>query len=193
MMIDELNGLTYIKQKIDELLEKKLTVIIGIDGMAASGKTTFANNLKEQYKAEVIHMDDFFLQDFQRTSERLLEVDGFVDYERFIEEVLRPLKMNSSFKYHKYNCQTKKMSEKYVNHNRDLFIIEGSYALKQSFDDIYDLKILMLIDDEKQLSRLSKRNLPHLVERFKQDWIPRENKYIKQYNLEKTVDCVIVS
>lgn len=192
MIMNDIDGLAFIKQKIDELLEKQSSIVIGIDGMAASGKTTLARNLKKQYKAEVIHMDDFFLQDYQKTNERLREVDGFIDYERFSEEVLGPLKKSSSFTYHAYNCQTKMMTDMYIDNDCGVYIIEGAYALKESFNHIYDLKILMLIDDVKQLSRLSERNHPHLVERFKQDWIPRENKYIKQYSLDKSVDCVIM-
>ena len=36
-------------------------------------------------------MDDFFLRPEQRTEERLKEVGGNVDRERFLEEVARPL------------------------------------------------------------------------------------------------------
>jgi hypothetical protein len=43
--------------------------------------------LSEQPDATIFHMDDFYLQGRQRTYERLNEVGGNVDYERFAKEV----------------------------------------------------------------------------------------------------------
>ena len=77
-----------IKERIDELLAKKNMVIVAIDGKCTSGKTTLASKLAEIYDCNVFHMDDFFLRPEQRIPERLAEVGGNVDYERFQEEVI---------------------------------------------------------------------------------------------------------
>lgn len=77
---------------IKEKLRNKQPLIIAIDGRSASGKTTLAKELNELFLSEVIHMDDFFLQPEQRTEERLSEVGGNVDRERFLREVALPLK-----------------------------------------------------------------------------------------------------
>ncbi|MCF7923471.1 MAG: hypothetical protein K9L64_00010 [Candidatus Izimaplasma sp.] len=191
-MILAKDSLTFLKQKIDCLLKTKPTIIIGIDGMAASGKTSLANALGNEYKVSIIHMDDFFLQDYQRTKKRLYEIAGFIDYERFTSEVIKPLQNNRSFTYHLYDCQTKTMTEEYVNNDCQVYIIEGAYALRPDFQAIYDLKVLMLIDEEKQISRIKARNKPSLVKQFKQDWLPRENRYIKEYNLKEIADIIIV-
>lgn len=55
--------------------------------MDAAGKSTLALLLSEQPDATIFHMDDFYLQGRQRTYERLNEVGGNVDYERFAKEV----------------------------------------------------------------------------------------------------------
>ncbi|MFP4478705.1 MAG: uridine kinase [Candidatus Izemoplasmatales bacterium] len=191
MIVNLDESLDLLKQKIDDLLKKQSRVIVGIDGMAASGKTTLAKTLSGQYKSKVIHMDDFFLQDHQKTKERLLEVDGFIDYERFEEEVIQPLKSNNAFIYHAYDCQSQQMTEKFFEDEYQVVIIEGAYALRKSFYEAYDIKILMLIDEDKQESRIKERNSSYLLERFKQEWIPRENHYIKTCDLEKSVDYII--
>ena len=67
---------------------KKLPVLLAIDGRCGSGKTTLAGMIAQRYRAEVIHMDDFFLQKDQRTPERLAEPGGNVDRERFRQEVI---------------------------------------------------------------------------------------------------------
>ena len=70
-------------------------VMVAIDGKCTSGKTTLASKLAEIYDCNVFHMDDFFLRPEQRTSERFAEIGGNVDYERFQEEVLFPLRSGS--------------------------------------------------------------------------------------------------
>lgn len=75
-------------EKIDDLLRKNNTVIVAIDGNSGSGKSTLAESLSDIYDSNIFHMDHFFLRPEQRTTERIREVGGNVDYERFKEEVL---------------------------------------------------------------------------------------------------------
>ena len=70
--------------------------IVAIDGMCGSGKSTVAGKLQEYFGCSLFHMDDFFLQPHQRTSQRLDAPGGNVDYERFQAEVLIPLKRGRS-------------------------------------------------------------------------------------------------
>ena len=67
-------------QKIKEIIHRRLKengrMKLAIDGMAASGKSTLACKLAEEFGGEVIHMDDFFLPMDLRTAERLEEPGG---------------------------------------------------------------------------------------------------------------------
>ena len=98
--------LEIVKQQIDTLLEEQTFVIVAVDGKCTSGKTTLAARLAEIYDCNVFHMDDFFLRPEQRTPERFAEVGGNVDYERFQEEVLLPLKSGKAFSYRPFDCST---------------------------------------------------------------------------------------
>ena len=50
-----------VVKRIDQLLkEKDEYILVAIDGKCAAGKTTLAYYLKELYKCNVFHMDDFF-------------------------------------------------------------------------------------------------------------------------------------
>ena len=80
--------------------------LFALDGRCASGKTTLASALREAVGCGVIHMDDFFLRPEQRTEERLSQPGGNVDRERFLQEVLLPLKRGESFSYRPYDCRT---------------------------------------------------------------------------------------
>ena len=56
-----------LKAEIRRLLNERGAVVVAIDGNSASGKTTLAEELREEFSARVFHCDDYFLQPYQRT------------------------------------------------------------------------------------------------------------------------------
>ena len=164
------------KKQIDELLAAKNTVIVAIDGKCTSGKTTLASKLAEIYDCNVFHMDDFFLRPEQRTPERLAEIGGNVDYERFREEVLLPLKSGKAFSYRPFDCSTFTLAAPVTVTPKKLNIIEGTYSHHPYFGNPYDLKVLLTVDEETQRQRILERPT-FLHKRFFEEWIPMENRY----------------
>ena len=169
-----------IKKQIDELLSKKDFIIVAIDGKCASGKTTLANELAKYYDCNVFHMDDFFLRPEQRINERFSEVGGNIDYERFNEEVLIPLKAQKDFSYQPFDCSTQTLSNEIQVSLKKLNIIEGTYSQHLYFGEPYDLKILLDINPDLQRKRILERP-EFLHKRFFEEWIPMENEYFKKY------------
>ena len=74
-----------------ELIASNRPLVVAIDGRCAAGKSSFAQKLQEETGCNVVSMDHFFLPPERRTPERLAEPGGNVDWERCLEEVLRPL------------------------------------------------------------------------------------------------------
>ena len=151
------SNLESVIKQIDDLLTQKDAVIVAIDGKCTSGKTTLASKLAELYDCNVFHMDDFFLRPEQRTPERFSEVGGNVDYERFLEEVLLPLKSSKAFSYRPFDCSTFTLSDPVIVTPKRLNIIEGTYSHHPYFGNPYDLKILLTIDEETQRKRILDR------------------------------------
>ena len=170
------SNLESVIKQIDDLLTQKNAVIVAIDGKCTSGKTTLASKLAELYDCNVFHMDDFFLRPEQRTPERFAEVGGNVDYERFLEEVLLPLKSSKTFSYRPFDCKTFTLSDPVIVTPKRLNIIEGTYSHHPYFGNPYDLKILLTIDEETQRRRILDRP-EFLHKRFFEEWIPMENRY----------------
>ena len=170
------NRLESAKQQIDCLLAQKDMVIVAIDGKCTSGKTTSASKLAEIYDCNVFHMDDFFLRPEQRTPERFAEAGGNVDYERFLEEVLLPLKSRKAFSYRPFDCSTFTLAAPVTVTPKKLNIIEGTYSHHPYFGNPYDLKILLTVDEETQRRRILERPA-FLHKRFFEEWIPMENRY----------------
>ena len=181
--------LCQIKSRIDELLGSRGRILVAIDGNCTAGKTTLARMLAGEYDCNVFHMDDFFLQPHQRTPERYGEIGGNVDYERFQEEVLLPLKSGEDFSYRPFDCKTLTFSAPVAVQPKKLNIIEGSYCLHPRFGEAYDLKIFLSVMLELQRQRVMDRPA-HLHQPFFEKWIPMENRYFSEWNIPQHCDLV---
>lgn len=177
--------------RIDDLLEKKHTVIVAIDGNSGSGKSSLAKELESIYDSNVFHMDHFFLRPEQRTPERMKEVGGNVDYERFKEEVLDNIRKNIEFKYQIYDCKVGRLTDYIKVSPKKLNIIEGVYSMHPSLRGEYDLKIFMSIDAELQKQRILQRSGEYMLKRFLQEWIPLENLYFSEMRIAEICDIVL--
>ena len=179
-----------IQEKIDILLDQNRQVIVSIDGPCAAGKTTLAGKLSELYDCNVFHMDDFFLRSEQRTPERFAEPGGNVDYERFQEEVLAPLKSGESFSYRPFDCKTFTLSAPISVMPKKLTIIEGSYSNHPSFGNPYTLKIFLSVTPELQRQRILQRP-EFLHQRFFTEWIPMEEAYFTHFQIRENCDLTL--
>lgn len=172
---------------------KKMPMVIAIDGRCASGKTTLAARLKEELDCNVIHMDHFFLQPGQRTEARLKEPGGNVDYERFLEEVVHPFRKGKPFSYRVFDCKSMTfVSEIPVDPGR-LTVVEGAYCCHPALWDFYDFRVFLTVDAEEQLRRIRCRNGEKALTTFHDLWIPLEEQYFKEYDIEKRCDYVFTT
>lgn len=179
-------------QRLEELLGKKERVIVAIDGSCTSGKTTLAHLLEERYDCNLFHMDDFFLRREQRTNQRLEEIGGNVDYERFEQEVLTPLKNGAAFFYRPFDCGTMTLSTPVEVQPKKLNIVEGTYSQHPRFGDSYDLRVFLTVSPELQRQRILERPA-YLHERFFREWIPMEQRYFCHMAIGEKSDLVLGS
>ena len=179
-----------ICRRVEQLLQEKQTVLVAIAGSCTSGKSTLAAALARELDCNVFHMDDFFLRFQQRTAERLAETGGNVDYERFREEVLRPLKTGVPFSYHPYDCSTGSLKAPVAVEPRPIAIIEGTYSQHPYFEDPYDLRVFLKVSPEVRQNRILQRPA-FLHRRFFEEWIPMEHRYFREFSVEEKSDLVI--
>lgn len=168
-------------------------LLIALDGRCAAGKTTLANRLAEQYGWGVIHLDDFFLQPAQRTSQRLAEPGGNLDRERLISEVLLPLTRHRPGVYRVFDCRT--MGFAAVPRPlpaAPVVLLEGSYACHPDLRPLCGLHVVLTVDPGEQLRRLTARN-PARLQDFRTRWIPMEEQYFRYFHIPETCDLTLVS
>lgn len=180
-----------IIEEINKLLISDEPVIISIDGKSASGKTFLAESINKNFDSNVFHMDDFFLTPELRTPERLNEIGGNVDYIRFDKEIIQNIVTQKDFNYNIYNCMTNSSNNSSLIKAKKLNIIEGAYSMHPSLINNYNFKIFVDIDNEEQIKRILKRNGVKMLQRFIDEWIPKENQYFDKMNIKEKCDLVI--
>ncbi len=177
-------------QKIETLLQGEAPVIISIEGGAGSGKTTLAAKLKEKFGGNVYHMDDFFLPMDMRTEERLSLPGGNVHFERFCDEVVDGIYSDDWFSYGVFDCGEGKINRFREMPPTNLHIVEGVYSAHPYYEEIYDLRIFLEIDEKTQKERIMKRN-PDKAEMFFSRWIPMENQYFEAFKIKEKSDIIL--
>lgn len=185
-------------EKIEALLQKKAALhqrgafsdkaplLAAVDGRCGAGKTTLAAYLQKRFGWSVLHMDHFFLRPEQRMEERLHTPGGNIDCERFLEEVLLPLKKGeAAVSYRPYDCHRQELAEPVLIKPGAVCLIEGSYSCHPALWDMYDLHVFLSIDAEEQMRRIIERNGADGAKSFRERWIPLEEQYFAAYRIEE--------
>jgi len=190
-MRNETGTTEYLLQLLDAQLAEKKSVLLALDGGSCSGKTTLATELSRLRPCAVFHMDDFFLRPHQRTPERLAEPGGNVDRERFLEEVLLPLKRGEPVRHRPYDCRTQSLLPAVETPPAALTVIEGAYSMHPDLAGYYDLSVFLRISPELQQQRLLQRNGTDGMKRFLDLWVPLETRYFEATDAAARCDLIL--
>ena len=177
--------------EFDGKAEEGRARVIAIDGRAASGKTTLADSLAIVLGAGVVRMDDFFLLPSLRSAERLEECGGNVHYERFCEEILPEVAAADAFSYRAFDCSVMELGGERRIQSGEWRIVEGSYSHHPKFGDYADLRVFCTVSPDEQMRRILLRNGERWAERFKNEWIPMEEKYFAAFGIREGADILI--
>ena len=175
---------------IENQMKRKRPLVIALDGRCGSGKSTLSRRLSDTYPCSVIHMDDFFLRPEQRTPERYAEPGGNVDRERFLAEVLIPLRAGETVQYRRFDCSTFTVLPPNPIAAGRLNVIEGTYSLHPDLEKQYDLSAVLKIPADLQRKRIITRNGVEMAQRFFDTWIPLEERYFNA--LRPDLRCTVV-
>ena len=184
-------GLDEMVARLRERAARGERTLAAIDGRCAAGKTTLAQTLGGRYGWSVIHMDHFFLRPEQRTPQRLSVPGENVDHERFLEQVLLPLKAGKSFCYRPFDCHTLAFGEPIRVEPGPVTLIEGSYSCNRALWAYYDLRAFLTVTPQLQRRRIRERNGEEGLNVFLEKWIPLEEAYFARAELERRCDYLL--
>lgn len=175
---------------MEDCLRENGWVSVAIDGYCGSGKTRLAGLLARLFDCNVFHADDFFLPLEKRTPQRMAEIGGNMDRERFREEICLPVQAGRAFTYRPFNCSVMAMGEPVAVAPKAVNIFEGSYTMHPELREFYDFGVFLTVCPATQEARILERNGEILLRRFMDEWIPKENAYFQRMGVRDA--CRIV-
>jgi uridine kinase len=162
--------------------------LIGIDGLAGSGKTTFCTRLvqeleKAQLTVKVVSLDESYWAEkpIQSSEQSRSYSDGDsvgedYDWRRLKSEVLLPVPNGN-------------IPEALIR-NR-VVIVEGCFSLRNELQKYYELRIFTHVPRDESLRRAVQRDGEELREFYENYWKKEEDSYIKTHDPMKSAELVI--
>lgn len=176
---------------VSQLVKKGSPICIAVDGCCGSGKTSLSLLLQKLFDCNVFHMDDFYCPFEQRTENWTETPAGNMDLERFLQEVLIPIRKGRTVSYRRYDCQKAMMMDAELFAPTQLTVIDGSYSHHPMLADQYDLKVFLTCSRKEQERRLRIREGAYFEEGFQKFWIPMEERYHHAFDIEDHSSMVI--
>lgn len=167
-----MNRIQRMKEIVDHILKLNLThpTRVGVSGITASGKTTFANELAEEIKKRGLpvtraSIDDFHNARVIRYAQGKESARGYYedahDYTAFKERLLKPLGPNGNLQYetssHNLKTDMPVHNEPLVATQNMILIVDGTFLLKKEVEHLFDYKIFVDTDFEIARKRGAKR------------------------------------
>jgi len=144
--------------RLHALPRRRLTLLVGVDGPAAAGKTTFTRALAALDPGlDVIQMEDFGLPSAEQPAApadpALERVGAAVDWRRLRSHVLLPLSRDLPARYQRYDPATDAMAEWRMVPVGGILIVEGRYACIKALSAFYDFRVWVDSPREVRLPR----------------------------------------
>ncbi|ADH07567.1 TPA: hypothetical protein QCY18_005359 [Bacillus cereus] len=161
-----------IKEIADHIVKLNLTypTRVGVSGITASGKTTFANELAEEIKKRGLpvtraSIDDFHNPRVIRYAKGKESARGYYedahDYTAFKERLLMPLGPNGNLQYetisHNLITDMSVHNEPLLATQNMILIVDGTFLLKKDVAYLFDYKIFVDTNFEIARKRGAKR------------------------------------
>ncbi|TNP02824.1 hypothetical protein FHY65_17780 [Bacillus cereus] len=161
-----------IKEIADHIVKLNLTypTRVGVSGITASGKTTFANELAEEIKKRGLpvtraSIDDFHNPRVIRYAKGKESARGYYedahDYTAFKERLLMPLGPNGNLQYetisHNLITDMSVHNEPLLATQNMILIVDGTFLLKKDVAYLFDYKFFVDTNFEIARKRGAKR------------------------------------
>ena len=210
--IEKMERAILLKELADTLLSQKKDhpLRVGIDGVDASGKTTLANELKDELKNSDVQVICIFIDGFHNSKKiryrkgRNSPLGYYMDttnYKAVVDEVLSPLGPNGNGKYKTAIFdffENKSVGILYKKADpRSILIMEGVFLFRPDLISYWDFKIFLDVDFRITRKRAEQRDgyylgsKQNIIERYAKRYIPGQKLYFKEVHPKEKADIII--
>ena len=165
-------------------------LLVAIDGLPLSGKTTLALRLIKELGAECLGLDDLVRPETEWPSRDKPSFPfDFVRYDEFVDAV-RSLAHNRCCSFHPYNWETGHIEDlPKVVRGDDIALVEGVSALHPDLAPLYDLRVWIESDTETTLAASFERGVGSWAHEWEFMFLPSVELY-PQTNPKARADVV---
>jgi uridine kinase len=179
---------------VTKLVTPDRSALVGIDGGAGAGKTTFAHWLAESIRetttqVSLIHVDNFCRPSDERRKEHAVVSD--LDWRRLRDQVLVPLQSGEPARFQLYDWAEDRLKDWVTIDAGGVTIVDGVTGTRNELSDYYDLRIWFSCPRDVRVSRLLLRG--DTSEAEIKHWSPSEERYIASHCPEERAHLIIDS
>lgn len=182
------------------------TVVIGVTGNVASGKTTLAKQVQQECERQfpgmstfLVSTDNFLMTNCQLRARQLMERKGFPEtYDhRLMKHFVRAINHDQEVSLPEYDHMIDNINRRrsvLISHP-DIIILEGLMTLQPEFSELLDESIFLDVDVASNFDWFMKRcfdlNLPALYKLAEPDFIALAKHNWEAINLRNYLDNVL--
>lgn len=206
--IRKINGV--YKEITNQILSRKQRskpLIVGINGVDTSGKSTFTKELdrylfKVGFKSQIVAIDDFHNPSQIRNSEKdpvISYINNAFDTRKIEDELLKPIDTYGILDKELLLLDLEKNEfinrKRYVVDKDTIILFEGVLLYREPLNQYFDFRIFIDISFDEVLERAVKRDVSlfgdTVIEKYKNKYIPIQKLYIER-NAPKDISDIII-
>ena len=196
-----------LKALIQERCTRSRPLLVGIDGVNAAGKTTFAQHLSNRlersgHRTQLVHVDDFHNPKSYRYSGGREDLDflyRYVDSRKLSQAILRPIRDDAQLRVTLtlLDLATDEFTlvRSFDVDPRTIVIVEGIFLFKADLLSFFDLTLYLDISFETSVARGKARwnHMPadEVEERFRRRYLPGQQLYFDLHDPKGVANIVV--
>ncbi len=168
-------------------------LVISIDGLGGSGKSTIGRALASVLQAAVVEGDDFYRTSAERSSPTFDRnaIGASVDWERLRSQVFVPAAAGAAVRYQRYDWDNDRLGDWVAVPATQPIIVEGVYVTRPELRDYVSTTLWVETERSARLARGLERDGEDARSLWVDEWMPAEDRYVAAIHPEAASDIVL--